>query len=50
MTISNNQKKILAVLLTVTFPIWIVPVLLAYVIIVPLLLVYAGIADSIGVK
>jgi len=47
---TNLQKKILAVLLTITFPIWIVPVLFAYVVIVPLLLVYAGIADAMKIK
>lgn len=47
---TNLQKKILAVLLTITFPIWIVPVIFAYVIIASLLLIYANIADAMEIK
>jgi hypothetical protein len=50
MTLTNTQKKILAVILTITSPVWILVVLPLYVIIAFFSLIYAGIADALDVK
>lgn len=50
MTLTNTQKKVLAGLLAITFPIWVVPVVFAYIVIGLSMLIYANIADALGVK
>ena len=49
-TLSNTQKKILAVILSITSPVWILVVVPLYVIIAFFSLIYAGIADALDVK
>ena len=48
--LSNTQKKILAGVLTITFPIWIVIALPLYVVFGMLALLYAIILDELGVE
>lgn len=50
MTISNKQKKILAVILTITFPIWIVVAIPLFVLFGVFALIYAHIADALDVQ
>lgn len=50
MKLSNTQKKVLAALLAITFPIWIVPVVFAYIVIGLTVLIYANIADALDVQ
>ena len=50
MILPNTQKKILAVLLTITCPVWILVVFPLFVLFGVFAIIYAHIADSIGVK
>lgn len=47
---TNSQKKALAILLTITFPIWVVPVIIAYILIGTSMLIYASIIDAMDLK
>lgn len=47
---TNRQKKIISAMLVVTWPIWVVPVVLLYVVSGIALLLYASICDAMGVK
>ena len=50
MILSNTQKKILAGVLTITFPVWILVVVPLFVVFMIFALIYANLADAIGVK
>ena len=50
MTLTNTQKKILAVILSITSPGWILVVVPLFVVFVIFALIYAHIADSLGVE
>ena len=47
---TNRTKHLLAVLLTLTFPVWVVPVLLFYIVFGVFFIIYAGMCDALGVK
>ncbi len=48
--LSNTQKKILAAILAITCPIWILVVIPLFVLFAVFALIYAHIADAIGVE
>jgi hypothetical protein len=48
--LSNTQKKIIAVLLTVTFPFWVLIVFPLFILFGIFALIYANFADALGVK
>jgi len=50
MTLNNKQKKILAVILTITCPIWILVVFPLFVLFGVFALIYAHIADALDVQ
>ena len=50
MTLTNTQKKILAIVLAITSPIWILVILPIYVVVAFFLLIYSAIADALDVK
>ena len=50
MTLTNTQKKILAVILTITFPIWIVVAIPLFVLFGVFAIIYAHIADALDVQ
>ena len=47
---TNTQKKILAGVLTITFPVWIIVILPLFVVFGFFALIYANIADAMGVS
>lgn len=49
-TMTNKQKKILAGVLTITFPVWIIVVIPLFVLFGIFALIYAHIADAMGVE
>ena len=48
--LSNTQKKILAGIISITFPVWILVVIPLFVLFGIFALIYAHIADAIGVE
>lgn len=50
MTLNNKQKKILAVILSITFPVWILVVIPLFVLFGVFALIYAHIADALEVE
>ena len=47
---TNKQKKILAGVLTITFPVWVLVVVPLFVVFMIFAIIYAGIADAMGVE
>ncbi len=47
---TNTQKKILAGVLTITFPVWLIVVVPLLVVFMMFALIYTGIADAMGVS
>ena len=48
--LSNTQKKIVAMILTITFPVWILIVVPLLVVFMMFALIYASVADALDVK
>jgi len=47
---TNKQKKILAGVLTITFPVWVLVVVPLFIVFMIFAIIYAGIADAMGVS
>ena len=48
--LSNKQKKILAGVLAITFPVWILVIVPLFIVFMIFAIIYAGIADAMGVS
>jgi hypothetical protein len=46
----NTKKKILAGIIVVTWPIWVLPALVTYIVFGTCLILYMAICDTLGVK
>ena len=49
-TLSNTQKKILAGVLAITFPVWVLVIVPLFIVFMIFAIIYAGIADALDVK